>query len=103
MGMTRRNSPSFAAGTEAELAAETGQAALAQLEQALLLDARKGHAYFWKSLACACLAGGETRMLWRPSCGRKRRSCRYRRRSSLPYAGWNRSDRTFIECMPRYS
>ena len=44
---------------EAELAAETGQAALAQLQQALLLDARKGHAHFWKSLVCAFLGRDE--------------------------------------------
>ncbi len=29
--------------------------ALAELDQALLLDASKGHAYFWKSLVCALL------------------------------------------------
>jgi tetratricopeptide (TPR) repeat protein len=33
--------------------------ALVQLEQGLLLDTRKGHAYFWKSLACALLGRDE--------------------------------------------
>lgn len=33
--------------------------ALAQLDQALLLDAGKGHAHFWKSLACAFLGRDE--------------------------------------------
>jgi len=33
--------------------------ALAQIEQGLLLDARKGHAHFWKSLVCAFLGRDE--------------------------------------------
>ncbi len=38
---------------------ERFEEALAQLGQALLLDARKGHAYVWKSLACAFLGQDE--------------------------------------------
>lgn len=34
---------------------EQFEESLAELEQALLLDADKGHAYFWKALACASL------------------------------------------------